>query len=148
MPILSHIYTITNWLSVCTALGDILTFVYTSWYRSLFAQPLNVIFSLLNVCVHCCSLSTSKIFVHAQIVFEVCQQIAHTQRVSSLNAVRMVCASAVYYRFIIEGNSNNLFLRSTTTVCYLTVGNCPTILWSCVHIKKSMVPSLELFDWK
>ena len=117
MPIFSQVYTITNWLNVCTALGDILTFVYTSWYRSLLVQPLNVIFSLLNVCLHCRSLSTSKIFVHAQIFsryanelpirrglvhWTQCKWFVHPRYItgSLLKALRTICSSAVRQRFV------------------------------------------------
>ena len=66
---------ITNWLTVCSAFGDILTFVDTPWYtlKSVSSTVKDKFSSLKKVHGCCCLKSMSKIYVHAQFFLYVWQ---------------------------------------------------------------------------
>ena len=74
---LSHLYTITIWLSIRSAFGDILTFVDTRWYT------LKLVSSIIKGRVQ---------FVEERSLTLFFAQYASTICVHALSAMRTVCA--------------------------------------------------------
>ena len=95
---LSRIYSITNWLSMRSVFGDILTFVDTPWYTLKFITSM-VKGRFQFVIEHSSYIVVRTVhhrFCACTKFFDVCQRTVHRQRIPSLNTMRTICASAVH----------------------------------------------------